>query len=778
METSENGRVIYEFGKFILDLREKTLFADGIPIHLPAKEFETLVLLVENNGRALSKEEMLQTLWSDTFVEENNLVKYVSRLRKLLNTNGQDYIETLPKHGYRFTADVREINRNDAETKAQIFRLSAGVDLRHEENSTVVPFPKLFDSEADLPASSSSGAVKGLSIAPFAGEAPTTGNAQARQTISNAEHITTQLSRHKIAALIGLVVLLGVISALAYGIYRYLPLRESHAHFQKMETTRLTTGGNACCADVSSDGKFIAYLVTENGKSSIWTKSTLTESALEIVAATEIFSFLGTNFSPDGSYVYYRGREGTEPICLYQIPTLGGTPRKVLTNIDSPLAFSPAGKQFAYARFEARLSRSQLIVASVDGSNQRVVAELPDSWYFSKGGPTWSPDGKTIAIGRNAMVAGKDSATVVSVSVESGELKPLTQRKWSQIGRIEWFKDGSGLLLMIGGLQNQIWQLTYPGGEASRLTNELNDYFLNYLGLSADDRALVTTQRQTSSDIWVTQPRGSNQERQLTSRGNAEDGLGGIAWAPDGHIIYCSSYNLWIMNGDGGESKRLTNSIAPVIDSGPTVSPDGRYIVFESNREDSIYHLWRMDIDGSNVMQLTSGIGGQQGEPAFSPDGRWVVYAQSVPRTLWKIPSKGGDPVLLTDECANFPAVSPDGKLIACYAENQQTKNSKVVIIPFEGGAPIKAIAYEPAPAYLGVTKLWWSSDGRAVIYIGAPQGGANLWQLPIDGSPVQPITDFKSESIWLFDMTRDGRQFVIARGKRSSDVVMISDTR
>ena len=108
METSENGRVIYEFGKFILDPQEKTLFADGIPIHLPAKEFDTLVLLVENSGRALRKEEMLQTLWSDTFVEENNLAKYVSRLRKLLNTNGQNYIETLPKHGYRFTAEINQ----------------------------------------------------------------------------------------------------------------------------------------------------------------------------------------------------------------------------------------------------------------------------------------------------------------------------------------------------------------------------------------------------------------------------------------------------------------------------------------------------------------------------------------------------------------------------------------------------------------------------------------------------------------------------------------------
>jgi two-component system, OmpR family, response regulator ResD len=70
METAENKRFIYEFGKFVLDPQEKTLFVEGLPVHLPAKEFETLILLVENNGKALSKDEMMQAIWQDTFVEE------------------------------------------------------------------------------------------------------------------------------------------------------------------------------------------------------------------------------------------------------------------------------------------------------------------------------------------------------------------------------------------------------------------------------------------------------------------------------------------------------------------------------------------------------------------------------------------------------------------------------------------------------------------------------------------------------------------------------------
>src|SRR5580765_2053633 len=107
MEIDRSQRVIYEFGKFVLDPDGKALFADGQPIHLPAKEFDTLLLLVEHNGRALSKEEMMAAIWRDAFVEESNLAKQISRLRKILNSNGQEFIETIPKHGYRFSADLR-----------------------------------------------------------------------------------------------------------------------------------------------------------------------------------------------------------------------------------------------------------------------------------------------------------------------------------------------------------------------------------------------------------------------------------------------------------------------------------------------------------------------------------------------------------------------------------------------------------------------------------------------------------------------------------------------
>jgi DNA-binding winged helix-turn-helix (wHTH) protein/TolB-like protein/Tfp pilus assembly protein PilF len=108
MENADHKRLIYEFDGFVLDPNERTLTVNGVPVHLPAKEFDTLSFLVEHSGRAVSKDEMMSAIWGDAFVEESNIAKQISRLRKLLNTGGNELIETIPKHGYRFkVSDLR-----------------------------------------------------------------------------------------------------------------------------------------------------------------------------------------------------------------------------------------------------------------------------------------------------------------------------------------------------------------------------------------------------------------------------------------------------------------------------------------------------------------------------------------------------------------------------------------------------------------------------------------------------------------------------------------------
>lgn len=157
MEPTGNERVIYEFGRFTLDPKEKTLFADGEPLHLPAKEFETLLLLVENNRKALSKDEMIAAVWQDAFVEEGNLAKQISRLRKILNTNGNEYIQTIPKHGYRFSAEIRLVPRSDESPEIVERRTVKRMAVTIQEDAEPGGSPSRIDDVMLLPGARANG---------------------------------------------------------------------------------------------------------------------------------------------------------------------------------------------------------------------------------------------------------------------------------------------------------------------------------------------------------------------------------------------------------------------------------------------------------------------------------------------------------------------------------------------------------------------------------------------------------------------------------------------
>ena len=113
----ENLKRMYEFGAFRLDAGERLLVREGVPVPLAPKTFDVLVALVEQPGHLLEKEALLRKVWPDSFVEENNLTDNIFRLRKALGEgeNGQKFIETVPKRGYRFVSSVKELNGESAE---------------------------------------------------------------------------------------------------------------------------------------------------------------------------------------------------------------------------------------------------------------------------------------------------------------------------------------------------------------------------------------------------------------------------------------------------------------------------------------------------------------------------------------------------------------------------------------------------------------------------------------------------------------------------------------
>ena len=131
---SEESRRLFEFGPFILDAGERRLLRDGTPVPLSPKAFEMLLVLVERGGRLVGKEELLRAVWPDSFVEEANLNHHVWALRKALGegSNGSRYIETVPRHGYRFAAGVREVADAGEQLVVEKHTLTRVVTLEQE----------------------------------------------------------------------------------------------------------------------------------------------------------------------------------------------------------------------------------------------------------------------------------------------------------------------------------------------------------------------------------------------------------------------------------------------------------------------------------------------------------------------------------------------------------------------------------------------------------------------------------------------------------------------
>src|SRR5215468_11013413 len=107
---SAETKVLYGFGRFRCDPREQLLLCEGKPVPLSPKSFEILLALVRSNGRLVMKDELMREVWPDSFVEEANLTVNISAVRKALGETpgGQQFIETVPKRGYRFIASVIE----------------------------------------------------------------------------------------------------------------------------------------------------------------------------------------------------------------------------------------------------------------------------------------------------------------------------------------------------------------------------------------------------------------------------------------------------------------------------------------------------------------------------------------------------------------------------------------------------------------------------------------------------------------------------------------------
>jgi serine/threonine protein kinase/Tol biopolymer transport system component len=603
--------------------------------------------------------------------------------------------------------------------------------------------------------------------------------------ISSAEYLISEIKRRKGGAVLAFIALALVVAG-GFGAYKYYGGPGSTSingtSFEKTKVTKMTKSGKVIAAAISPDGKYFAHVFSENGQQTVFVRQTAANNDITVVPAGTV-EYWGITFTRDSNDLYYVQRATGQPGVLYRIPALGGTPQRLMERLDSPVAFSPDGKKLSFVRSEfPTKDESALIIANSDGTGEQTLStrKMPDRFsplYFV--GPSWSPDGRSIATAVAAFDAGYNFK-VIAVNVGDGKETVLTKQNWGYIGRVEWLSDGKGAVMVArdqSGSYRQLWYLSISDGSARQITNDFVDY--RSLSVTADATRLVTAQLDQITAAWVGPLSDMEQVRQIVPP--ASEGIIGMSWTPGGKLVYfydgLANTDIWIMDADGSNKKQLTSNAGR--NSWPQVSPDGSRIVFTSSRSGTT-NVWIMGIDGSNPKQLTDQIRNENA--TFSPDGNWIVYASYYPETqgLWKVPAEGGSPVRLTEGKFQVPTVSPDGKLIAAlYLAHPTAPDqlaNQIAVVSIDGGPVIKTFDKGNSPTAGAV--IMWSPDGKSILYNQVKDSIANLLGQPIAGGDSKQISNFKDGFIYSFSASRDGKQIAISRGNTARDAIMLSSEK
>ena len=755
---SNQEKHFYEFGPFRLDPMKRRLLRDGEPIPLAPKVFDTLLALVRHGGKTIDKDDLMNKVWPDAVVEENNLNQNISALRRSLGDSRQEsrYIATIPGLGYRFVAEVKQAPFAEAEVKPDARgQPLLSIEKRFEPGEgEQVEKPDLIAIGAG---NASRAATTALQVEPLLPSARSSG-----------ESSLVSLKRHrKVAALVLSLVIIGA-AGIAIWVYKIVATNWTEPAPYEKEVTNLTRTGTIGSAAISPDGRLVVYSVGEAGRESMWLRQVAASSAQQIIPSAEV-SYFGLTFSLDGNQIYFGRTERNIPgRALYRMPALGGVATRLLVDIESIVTLSPDGSRMAFVRHSSE--ESALIIADADGHNQRKLATRPMRDRFKV--PAWSPDGKEIACSAGSGEPYDIHNSIIVVRVEDGTQRPLAPQEWAWTGWVQWLADGSGLLITARerhGIPDQIWHISYPGGASRRLTSDSKMY--RSMSIAADSRTLIAVQSELLSDIWVANDWKVDQARKITfGTGSYES----VCYAPDGRVLYASqasgNWDIWIMNSDGSNQKQLTADAG--VNLSQTVSHDGRYIVFASNRG-AAFNIWRMDIDGGNPVQLTRGDG--EKFPYCSPANNWIVYIDVASdrnlNTLLKVPIEGGEPVQVTDSNTAYLAISPDGKHIAYFYTGESSGLYKIAVIPFDGGQPDKVFDIanlDPFPY------IRWFPDGKSITYSASRNGVSNIWMQSLAGGDPKQLTDFKVEGRILFDWSSDGKQLVFTRRLWKADLVLL----
>lgn len=592
--SAETGR-FYEFGDFRLDPEAKTLFCQNEPVALTPKVFDTLQFLVEHAGRLLEKDELMQNIWHDRFVEESNLTFNIKMLRRALRDDAHRprFIETVPRRGYRFIAQVRQISTPLPLTAA-------------DDALPVVPAPK-------------------------------------------------QRTRFYWVIPMALILLTGTA---AMGTWAWQRRTAASAHppilSAAFKSRKLSNTGSVH-ALITPDGKYVAYTNESGGKQSIWLRQIETSENIQIVPPADV-SFLGLAISHDGNALYFVRRDRPDQVsaAIYRVMTFGGIPVKIADQSEGWISVSPDDKQVSFVRCSYQPNDyCSLFVVGNDGHNERRILTRPKPVRITSN--KFSADGRSIVFAAGESRSGAPAFHLLRIDLAGGAETEVSPSAFFVVSQIETLPGNAGFLFSARERLNEksrIWQLS-SASEIKALTNDSADY--NDISLNQSGDRLVATQVSNSfrlhlatvaevgnpkvliaarsvtfapdgrlvhstddGDIWTLNSDGSEQ-RQLTSS-SFHDFSPRVS--PDGRYIFFASNrtganHVWRMNADGSNQIQITRSEGGYPQK---VTSDGKHVYFQSGRDQTV---WQVPVDGGEEIQL---LGKGVYAPVFSRDDKLIAY--------------------------------------------------------------------------------------------------------------------------------------------------------
>jgi Tol biopolymer transport system component len=541
----------------------------------------------------------------------------------------------------------------------------------------------------------------------------------------------------------------------------------------------LTFSGSDRWPASSPDGRTIAFSSKRDGRGRIWIKDLGTGGEQPVTTGEDAMP----QFSPDGSsLLFIRDEAGTGT--LYRQALVGGEPRRLVRNVIEA-AWAPDGRRIAFLRVASSDQgwKTAIGVADARDGSEHTLTDSPQRLY----GVGWSSDGTRISVIETVPRGIAPEFWLLLVDAASGRVERRSiQHTRTAVSPAVWNGVGHDLVFaragsLVGDQGNPLSQVvSYEVSTGRERTLFYAEHLFPSMGGSARPAHLdivsggtvvfsSATVREYLSEFGTAPGSRSSGAVPLT-HGSSRDRQ--PTYSPDGRRILFTSnrggnLDLWMADVATGSLRQITDDAAEDWD--PAFSPDGERIVWSSDRGGHL-EVWSAAADGSGAQQVTQD-GLDAENPSMTPDGRWIVYWSSRPenRGLWKIHPDGTGAARIVSGQYALPEVSPDGRWISYLVLEPNNLRNVIRVVAFEDGRTLPFEILVPAPfnrpedVILGRHR--WLPDGKGIVFVGCDERGrADLFVQTFDPGVdlgtlrrtlYGPVHDLDIES---FDISPDGR--------------------